>query len=659
MNPTPQERKKMITHLKFHMYSFALLAVALATLGFVLAAQPANAAPQQTIVGGVLLGNTTWTLGGSPYLVDSYIDVPVGVTLTIEAGVVVGNYDGDGSQSYNFDVEGTLVVGGGSLLPVHFLPGLTGWSGINITGQPGAINTGSSLSYVIVDGGGWGGSGVAANLRLQYSEVEVHHGQFINSPGDGILGDDASAQGVANIYDCSFIGNAGYAVYFQDGSVNPVLSNLTASGNGTSLPYGGNLVALNDATLLPGEHIWENMGLPYLIWGTSVGPGSELDIEPGVQILAEPGNDALDVQGGILGAFGTPSQPIRFDPADAASGWSGIAIMGEEGNPSAGGWFDHVIITKGGFTGGSCDLYVTYGNASVTNSQLGSSEDSGVCLDHGATLVMTDTQLINNQEYAMDVIDAGARFTLDNLYATGNLSDTIGIGYGTITGEHVWPKSGIDTYDIYGAVTIAPTGTLNIESGLTILFGETRDITVRGTLNAIGTPADPITFTGETPTPGQWAGVNFWGTPEQHAVGRLAYTTFEYGGYGGSALISIADADVTFTNCILRYCSSDAIKIFPPAQNRAGGQFVALAALPVSVNWSQLYAAGGYAINNNATQPVQAAYDWWGDASGPEAEGNPSGTGSALTGPVNYWPYLVATDSNVLFMPLLVKTSGR
>jgi hypothetical protein len=135
MNPTPQERKKMITHLKFHMYSFALLAVALATLGFVLAAQPANAAPQQTIVGGVLLGNTTWTLGGSPYLVDSYIDVPVGVTLTIEAGVVVGNYDGDGSQSYNFDVEGTLVVGGGSLLPVHFLPGLTGWSGINITGR--------------------------------------------------------------------------------------------------------------------------------------------------------------------------------------------------------------------------------------------------------------------------------------------------------------------------------------------------------------------------------------------------------------------------------------------------------------------------------------------------------------------------------------------
>jgi hypothetical protein len=411
---------------------------------------------------------------------------------------------------------------------------------------------------------------------------------------------------------------------------------------------------VNDDTLSPGEHIWENMGLPYLIWGTIVGPGSELDIEPGVQILAEPGNDALDVLGGILGAFGTSSQPIRFDPADAASGWSGIAIMGEEGNPSAGGWFDHVIITKGGFTGGSCDLYVTYGNASVTNSQLGSSEDSGVCLDHGATLVMTDTQLINNQEYAMDVIDVGARFTLDNLYATGNLSDTIGIGYGAITGEYVWPKSGIDTYDIYGMVTIAPTGTLSIEPGVNVLFGEARDITVHGVLTALGTPTDPITFTGETPTPGLWAGLNFVGTPEQHAVGQFAYATIEYGGYGGSAMVSIENADVTFIHCILRYCLHDAIKIFP-GQRLAAMPASPLATQPVRINWSSLYAISGYAIDNGSSQAVLAAYDWWGTANGPTADGNPGGTGSALNGSVGFQPYLTAPGNKVLYMPLTIK----
>ena len=421
------------------------------------------------------------------------------------------NYPGvTNSTNYDFDVEGTLVVNGTTLLPVYFFPGLDGWSGINITGQPGAINTGSSLSYVVLDGGGYGGSGVGADLRLQYATVDVDHCQFINSPGDGILGDDATAGGVANVYTSSFTNNAGYAINFENGSVNPILSNLTATGNGPSLPYGGNLVVVNDATL-HGAHTWENMGLPYLILQTMVGPDGVLTIEPGVQVLAQPGNDALDVQG-TLWAEGTASQVIHFDPADAASGWSGIAIMGTDILPSAGGVLDHVSITKGGFTGGNCDLYVTYGNATVTNSQLESSEDSGVCLDHGATLTMTETQLTNNQEYAMDVIDAGAFFTLDNLTASGNMSDTIGVEGGTLAGNHTWWKSGIDTYDLfYGAVTVAPTGTLNIEPGVTVLLGETRDITVKGVLNAIGTPTEPILFTGEMPTPGLWAGVEFCG----------------------------------------------------------------------------------------------------------------------------------------------------
>ena len=640
-----------------HRWSLFVKLLALAVLAFSLAARPANAAPQATIVSGILTENTIWTLAGNPYQVDKYLDVPIGVTLTIEAGVVVENYYGpSASTNYNFDVEGRLVVNGTDILPVHFFPGLDGWSGIHITGQPGAINTGSSLSYVVLEGGGYTGSGTAANLLLQYAVVYVHHCQFNHSPGDGILGDDASAQGVANIYDSSFTNNTGYAVNFEDGSVNPVLANLTASGNGASLPYGGNLVVINDATL-HGNHTWENMGLPYLILQTMVGSDGVLTIEPGVQVLAQPGNDALDVQG-TLWAYGTASQVIHFDPADAASGWSGIAIMGTEGYPSAGGWFNHVSITKGGFTGGSCDLYVTYGNATVTNSQLESSEDSGVCLDHGATLTMTDTQLTNNQEYAMDVIDAGVFFTLDNLAASGNMSDTIGVEGGTLVGNnHTWSKSGIDTYDLfYGAVTVATTGTLNIEPGVTVLFGETRDITVHGTLTALGTASDPILFTVETPTPtpGLWAGMIFEGTPDQHAVGRLAYATLEYGGYGGSAMVSIQNADVFFNHCTLRYSSHDAIEIQP-------GQ--ALAALPtgasdtqlVEVNWSSLYDIASYAINNQGNQPVLATYNWWGSASGPTANDNPGGTGSALSGQVLYRPYLTGPNRMFIFLPLMVR----
>jgi len=651
----PKEQKMKTTMYHPQGGSLYVKLLALVILVFVLAARPAKAAPQVTVVGGVLpIGNTIWTLAGNPYQVDSYIDVPEGATLTIQEGVVVENYSGGGSQNYNFTVEGTLVVNGTELLPVHFLPGLNGWSGINITGQPGAINTGSSLSYAVLDGGGSGGSGVGANLRLQYSQVDVDHCQFINSPGDGILGDDATAGGVANVYTASFTNNAGYAIYFQNGSVNPVLSNLTASGNGTLLPYGGNLVALNDATLLPGEHIWENMGLPYLIWGITVGSDANLIIEPGVQILAEPGNDALVVQG-VLFANGTFGQPIRFDPADPAIGWSGIALLGTEELPGAGGVFNDVIITQGGYTGGRCDLYIQFGNATVTNSRLFSSGGSGLCLDHGSTLTMTNTTLAYNQEYAMDVIDAGSIFNLAGLIATGNLSNTIGVEGGTLTNVHTWPKSGINTYDLfYGAVTVAPTGTLNIEAGGTVLFGETRDITIQGTLNAIGTPADPITFTGETPTTGLWAGVNFIGTPEQHAVGHLAYATFEYAGYGGSAMIYLENADVTFTHCILRYCAYDAIEIQPGvalASRSGGGQ----ATPQVEINWSNYINLGGYAVQNYSSQAVNALYNWWGASSGPAAADNPDGTGEALNGPVYYRPYVTGPDGSFIYLPLVGK----
>lgn len=617
------------------------------------AVRPANAARPATIVGGSITTNTDWNIAGSPYLVNSYVDLVAGVTLTIEPGVIVGNYSGGGSLNYNFNVEGTLVANGTALLPITFNPGSNGWSGINITGQPGAINTGSSLNYVVLESGGYGGSGVGANLRLQYAVVDVHNSQFNHSPGDGILGDDASGQGVANIYDSIFTGNAGYAVDFEDGSVNPVLHNLTASGNGTSLGYGGNLVFINDATL-SGNNIWENMGLPYLILGTIVGPNSQLTIEPGVQVLSFPGNDNLDVQGSLL-ADGTASQVIHFDPLTPTLGWSGIAIMGTDVFPSAGGVLNQVIITKGGY-GGNCDLYVQYGNATVTNSQLDSSEESGLCLGQGSTLVMTDTQLTNNQKYAMDIIDAGDIFYLDNLTATGNLSNTIGVEGGTITDIHTWQKSGINTYDLfYGAVTVAPTGTLNIEAGVSVIFGETRDITIRGTLNAIGTPTNPITFTGETPTSGLWTGINFIGTPIQHASGKLAYATVEYGGYGNSAMIYIENADVTFVHCILRYCSQDAIEIQPGSAlnaQPAGVQDIQ----EVVINWSSLYDnIGRYAIQNNSSQAVLALYNWWGAASGPAADDNLDGKGSALSGPVLYRPYITGPDGSFIYLPLLGK----
>jgi hypothetical protein len=62
-----------------------------------------------TLVGGMLSQNTTWTEWGSPYLITSTIQVPAGVTLTIEPGASASM---SGSGDYMFIVDGTVFAHG-------------------------------------------------------------------------------------------------------------------------------------------------------------------------------------------------------------------------------------------------------------------------------------------------------------------------------------------------------------------------------------------------------------------------------------------------------------------------------------------------------------------------------------------------------------------
>jgi hypothetical protein len=58
-----------------------------------------------TLVGGIISENTTWTQWGSPYLITGTIEVPAGVTLTIEPGASALM---SGSGDYMFLVHGTV-----------------------------------------------------------------------------------------------------------------------------------------------------------------------------------------------------------------------------------------------------------------------------------------------------------------------------------------------------------------------------------------------------------------------------------------------------------------------------------------------------------------------------------------------------------------------
>jgi hypothetical protein len=62
-----------------------------------------------TLVGSIISENTTWTEWDSPYLITGTIQVPAGVTLTIEPGVSASM---SGSGDYVFIVHGTVFAHG-------------------------------------------------------------------------------------------------------------------------------------------------------------------------------------------------------------------------------------------------------------------------------------------------------------------------------------------------------------------------------------------------------------------------------------------------------------------------------------------------------------------------------------------------------------------
>ena len=75
-------------------------------LAVALAAVAAPAAGADTIKAGGNVINETWTAAGSPYIVQGDLTVPVGSTLTIQAGTVIKAVNGD-SQAAGHDVAKT------------------------------------------------------------------------------------------------------------------------------------------------------------------------------------------------------------------------------------------------------------------------------------------------------------------------------------------------------------------------------------------------------------------------------------------------------------------------------------------------------------------------------------------------------------------------
>jgi hypothetical protein len=188
--------------------------------------------------------NTTWTLAGSPYIVDRYVWVYPNVTLTIEPGVVVKVSHPYGSIGEIY-VEGNLVAIGTAESRITFtsiqddsIGGDSGGDGLTV-GAPGqwysmwTSSTGTlTLKWVDVSYGGWGSSDTSYGAIMPYNggSAVLDHVRARNNQRSGLLVWGLSTADVAH---SEFSQNAvGVSI---SGGTALIHSNSSLSNNGTGL----------------------------------------------------------------------------------------------------------------------------------------------------------------------------------------------------------------------------------------------------------------------------------------------------------------------------------------------------------------------------------------------------------------------------------------
>ncbi len=187
-----------------------------------------NIANSQTYVGGLIDQNTTWTLSGSPYIVQSDITVRGSnstVTLTIDPGVVVEFYPGTSliiGSNYGFVFTGKLVASGTSQNPITFTtineaqPQAGQWSYISFYDY---ASDESILEYCILD---YGKSIELNSASPTISNCNIHDMQYA-----GIrLYRDSSTSIISNTFS-----NLSHAIIFSYYYSNKATGNPTISSN--------------------------------------------------------------------------------------------------------------------------------------------------------------------------------------------------------------------------------------------------------------------------------------------------------------------------------------------------------------------------------------------------------------------------------------------
>jgi hypothetical protein len=298
----------------------------------------------------------------------------------------------------------------------------------------------------------------------------------------------------------------------------------------------------------------------------SVSDNATLTIESGVRLVFSAEARLSIEEDGLLLAVGTQSEPITFTSVLQAAGyWDGIYI-----DSIATSMLEHVVVEYAGGTTDSDAANLTLnsgGNLSVNNSTLRYSGGYGFSASNrsnteissfsGNTVTLNENAPLYIPADMIGDLDVNNSFT-GNVTVTGGDNDYIQVvaaqSGDDITRDQTWHNHGIDYRMPSNRTEIGAV--LTLSPGVTLVFqaDSMLEIETEGTLNAVGTNGEPITFTGLQATPGFWNGIQFY---YNHTNNIMEHTIVEYGGGDADSHANVhvlgRDGMLTIRNSILRH----------------------------------------------------------------------------------------------------------
>lgn len=411
--------------------------------------KPVNAAGPTYISSNIDVP-TTWNLDGSPYVIDSKIDI--NAELIIESGVVVkfrpqrltGLYP---SLRIDGNNGGKIIANGTESLPIIFTSyydneddSSLGTEDIPQVGDWGALefwNDESVLNNTLIRYGGNINAQIA-EVKFDYNSLaEINNSTIELGQGNGIFITNSSQPILDNLI---IQNNNSNALYINSTAGSGVLKNSLIKNNlglyvmnigaNSLFSFENNNFEnnINQIINLSGsitrEVVWQNLGLPYLVNNLAIASTGKVQIEPG-SVFKFPltwNNTNQFLIKGELDAQGTVDQPIIFTSflddsvmgdsnndgnatLPAPNNWGELAFE----NASATSTLDYVEIRYAGEYHGDFSgiIYATnhYDSIYIKNS--------AVNINH--------SKIINGGNIAI-LVDAGSSFDLQNSEISQNLA---------------------------------------------------------------------------------------------------------------------------------------------------------------------------------------------------------------------------------------------